>query len=104
MVSIPAASLNGVNLARIREQFPEKAVEIERIGKLLLTGMESEDEFLRLCRLLFEVGEKTKSAELLRANASEGDAAYTLYKELHGPKAEEAFRRSIAPLSGNFSR
>ena len=76
--SIPAGSLAGVDLDKIRSFDSRSANEIARLGSLLEAGSESEAEFLKLCELLCHVGERRQARELLLANSDEGDPAQSL--------------------------
>src|SRR5882724_2227072 len=102
MDGIPAASIAGVNLDRIREHHPDSAREIERIGRSLVAGTETEHELLQLCELLFRVGEKRKAEELLLPNAKDGDVLHDLYRRLFGSVAEENYQNALKAFSSDF--
>jgi len=98
MSSIPAASVYGVEVDRIRETDPIAATEIERIGRLLLTGEETEEDMLLVCRLLYEHAEKGIAELLLVANATEGDELHSLHQRLFGGVNDE-YERAVRNFS-----
>ena len=102
MSRIPAASIAGVDLARIRKDYPAKAPRIEEIGDRLSLGEESNEEFLELCKLLFDVGENSLSEELLIANMDSGSPEFDLYQKLFGCNAIREFSLSIEAFESQF--
>jgi hypothetical protein len=102
MPGIPAASLRGVDLDRLRRDHPVQAEEISRIGLLMNQGEETDEDFRQLCQLLYDVGCVAKSEELLRANAKEGDNNHALYMRLHGTLAEEKLIQAVDYLERQF--
>jgi hypothetical protein len=102
LANIPAASLQGVDLAQIHAVNPVAAVEIERLGLKMESGHESDEEFERLCQLLFDVGAHIKSQRLLLANAREGDRLHSLYKKLFGTDAEVKFHSAVRAFEEQF--
>jgi hypothetical protein len=101
MSGIPGASLSGVEIGRIRSADPDAADEIERLGKLMIIGKETDTEFLRLCELLVQHGEIQKAGELLLANATPGDQYHSLYRHLF-PSAEANYANAVTAFSCQF--
>lgn len=99
--SIPAASLAGVDFDRMQSKHPEYVDEIKRLGSLLTSGDDTEEDFLRLCQLLLAADERSKAMELLLANCTEGDPAHVLF-EAEFPDAERQFERAVAAFGKQF--
>lgn len=100
---IPSASISGIDLQRIESDSANAAREIIRIGELLDHGNETEEDFIRLCDLLYAHGEPAKSEELLRCNiAEEGDAYYRAYRRLHDFTADIGFEKCILAFEAQF--
>ena len=100
---IPAASIDDVNLEKIKKTHPAAAKEIAKIGELLNKGEERQDDLLHLGRLLYEVGEVGESEYLLRRNSvEENDVVHQLYLKLHGTTSQDYFMHSIAHFTSQF--
>ena len=100
---IPAASIDGIDLNRISADSPAAADEIKRIGQLLDQGKDTDSDMVRLCDLLYEHGERTKSEELLRCNVVDMDDSIALaYRRLYGFAADQEFEASIMEFGEQF--
>jgi hypothetical protein len=73
-----AATLAGVNWARIERTSLDAAREIKDLGKLLEAGTDSDADFGRLCELLTQYGETGKATALLIANVDEGEENFEI--------------------------
>ena len=99
--AIPAASLDGVDIAAIRRLDVSAADEIERIGAALTAGTDSEADLVHLCRLLLKFGERGKVEALLSASADDTDGG-RLFRELFATRIE-AFEAAIHAFQAQFS-
>ena len=101
--AIPGASMQGLDLVRIRNRHPEAVQEIEQIGKCLDVGGETEADLLRLGQLLHDVGEIRISEQFLRDNVvQEGDRLHRLYIGLHGSGAERRLEEAVRSFGALF--
>lgn len=98
---IPAASIGDVDFDELERTNPDAAREIRRINSLMINGEDSKAEFLRLCRLLFDVGKHTASEYLLRRNLDCYEGA-ALYGELFGSAKEDEFNVAIDAFRVQF--
>ncbi|HUG67858.1 MAG TPA: hypothetical protein VMM76_08900 [Pirellulaceae bacterium] len=100
--AIPAASIGDTDLDAVARHTPAAAKEIARLEDLMNRGEDTNDEFLLLCRLLFDVGSVGAAEVLLRRNLdySEGDA---LYAELFGTEKQEEFYAAIQAFESQFN-
>ncbi|MFO0553689.1 MAG: hypothetical protein U0271_35225 [Polyangiaceae bacterium] len=73
-VVIPAASLNGISASHP----PEVRRELERLFDLA-THEDTQENLVELCKLLLSVNERSKSHDLLRANARPGRPSEAFY-------------------------
>jgi hypothetical protein len=99
--AIPAANIGDTDLVALAQTNPAAAKEIARLEVLMNRGEETKEEFLRLCRLLFDVGSVAASEILLRRNLDyyEGHA---LYVRLHGTAKQEEFAAAIEAFKSQF--
>jgi len=102
MNEIPAGTTDGVDLRRLRATNPDAAAQIETIGAKLRTGDMTFGELLALCQLLYDAGERGPAESLLRANVTEGDDGYKLYRRLFGDRSEVTFERAISRFVEQF--
>jgi hypothetical protein len=101
MSGIPAASLSDLDIERIRTANPLAASKIERVAALLRKGEETEDDMLRICTLLLEIGETAKAESLLVANSTYGDRLHALHRQFFGD-VECFFAKALADFSGQL--
>jgi hypothetical protein len=101
MGSIPAASLAGVDLIRIRREHKEIASELEHLGSLMVRGLDTPQEFLQLCQLLIACGERAIGKELLLANCGDDDACQLLFRS-EFPEVEDEFNKSVKAFKEQF--
>src|SRR5262245_58399644 len=99
--AIPAANIGDTDLVALAQTNPAAAKEIARLEGLMNRGEETNEEFLHLCRLLFDVGSVAASEILLRRNLDyyEGHA---LYVRLHGTAKQEEFAAAIEAFKSQF--
>jgi hypothetical protein len=102
MSAIPAGSIHGVNIERIRTLDAQAATEIELIGAAMKVGSETDAQFLRLCGLLISFGEMAKAEELLIANAEEGSPAEQLFHQ-SCPNARSEFDDAVQAFARQYS-
>jgi len=97
-----AATLRGVDWERLRAASPAAADEIDRLGRLMDMGTDSDAEFGRLCELLIKHGETRTATGLLIANVEEGDENF---REFQSILAEPAnfFQAGVASFESQFS-
>jgi hypothetical protein len=98
---IPAAHIADVDLDAIADR--AAAQELARLGDLLDRGEETREEFCRLCQLLHDVGETTKSEYLLRRNLDEDDPSHDLYFKLFGNDKPDQFEAAIESFKSQFN-
>lgn len=98
---IPAANIGETDLVALAETDPEAAREIARLVNLMNRGEESDDECLRLCRLLFDAGSARASEHLLRRNLSFYHG-HVLYIELFGTAKQDEFDAAIEAFKSQF--
>ncbi len=98
---IPAASIGDIDLDAIAKSNLDMAKEIARIDELMNQGKESKEEFLDLCRLLFEAGSVEDSEYLLRRNLEYYNGE-SLYAKLFGTKKHDEYSDAIAMLESQF--
>jgi hypothetical protein len=99
--AIPAANIGETDLEAVARVNPAAASEIAVLRDRMDVGEETEQEFLRLCRLLFEVGSAGPAEYLLRRNL-ESEDALSLYAELFGDQKPAEFERSIRAFESQF--
>jgi hypothetical protein len=80
MAGVPGASINGVNLEKIRKKNVKDADEIKRLGQRINSLDFSDDDYLRLCTLLLQYDECYKAKGLLFANCVPGDSLHELFQ------------------------
>ena len=99
--AIPAASIGDTHLDTVAQTNPAAAKDIARLQDLMNRGEESQDDFLRLCQLLFDVGSVADSEYLLRRNMEyyEGES---LYGRLFGTAKQEEFATAIDGFRSQF--
>src|SRR4051794_32325962 len=99
--AIPAASIGDTDLLALAQTNPALAKEIACLEDLMNRGVETKEEFLRLCQLLFDAGSVEASEYLLRRNLDyyEGQA---LYLRLFGTTRQEEFRTAIEAFKSQF--
>jgi hypothetical protein len=95
----PAASISDVDLDSIPER---EAEEIARLGEKMEQGEDTEEDFLRLCQLLYTVGHRAKSEYLLRRNLEEGEPGHDLYIGLFGTVKQEEFESAVEAFKSQF--
>ncbi len=101
---IPAATTDDVDIALVASLSPEAADEIKRIGALIDTGHETDDDIIRLGELLHQFGQPALGEEKLRKGVfEEGDAIYKTYRRLFGYAADEEFMHSIEAFARQFN-
>ena len=98
---MPAAHIANVDLDAIADR--AAAQELARLGDLLGRGEETPEEFCRLCQLLHDVGETTKSEHLLRRNLDDDDRSHDLYFKLFGNDKPEQFEAAIESFKSQFN-
>jgi hypothetical protein len=98
---IPAANIGDADLAALARTNPEAAREIARLEALMHRGEETKEEFLRLCRLLFDVRSIAASEILLRRNL-DYYGGRTLYTELFGTTKPDEFEAAIEAFQTQF--
>jgi hypothetical protein len=98
---IPAANIGETDLEAIAQVNPAAAAEIATLRDRMDLGEETEEEFLRLCRLLCEVGSRGSAEYLLRRNL-DGEVALSVYAELFGDEKPAEFERSIRTFESQF--
>lgn len=99
--AIPAASIGNTDSGTVAQTNPVAAEEIARLEDLMNRGEESEDDFLRLCQLLFDVGSVADSEYLLRRNLEYYDGE-SLYKRLFGTVKQGEFDSAIDAFKSQF--
>lgn len=100
-MAIPAANIGDTDLVALARTNPAAAKEIARLVGLMNRGEETQEEFLQLCQLLFDVGSVAASEILLRRNL-DGDEAHSLYVRLFGTAKEEVFHTAIETFQSQF--
>jgi hypothetical protein len=100
--AIPAANIGDTHLIALARTNPDAAKEIARLEALMNRGEETDDDFLRLCQLLFDVGSVAAAELLLRRNLDyyQGEA---LYARLFGTAKQEEFDAAIEAFTLQFS-
>jgi hypothetical protein len=98
---IPAANIGDTDLPALAETNPEAAKEIARLEALMNRGKETQEEFFRLCQLLFDVGAVAASEYLLRRNI-ECDRGHALYSRLFGTAKQTEFDTAIEAFRSQF--
>ena len=100
--AIPAAGIGDTDLDSVAQSNPVAAKEIARLEDLLNRGEETNEEFLRLCQLLFDVGSVAAAEILLRRNLDyyEGEA---LYATLFGTEKQDEFDAAIQAFELQFN-
>jgi hypothetical protein len=99
--SIPAANIGNIDLIALARVNPEGAKEITRLRDLMDRGGETKEDFLRLCRMLFDVGSITASEYLLRRNLDFYDGQ-RLYVQLFGTTKQDEFDAAIEAFKVQF--
>lgn len=99
--AIPAANIGDTDLAALAQTHPEEAREIARLQALMNCGEETDEEFLRLCQLLFDVGSVAASELLLRRNI-DYYGGRNLYITLFGTAKQEEFDTAIEAFQSQF--
>ena len=99
--AIPAANIGDTDLVTLARTNPDEAKEIARLEALMNRGEESDEEFLRLCQLLFDVGSTAASEYLLRRNL-DGCEGRALYTRLFGTTKPEEFDAAIEAFQSQF--
>lgn len=100
---IPAATIEGIDLASVAKDSPADADEIKVIGHSLAVGTETTEDIIRLCDLLYKHGKLAESEELLRCNVLEAnDKLYQAYTRLFGLAADEQFKLSLSVFETQF--
>jgi hypothetical protein len=98
---IPAANIGDTDLVALAQTNPEAAEEIVRLVDLMDRGEEADEEFLRLCQLLFDVGSTNAAEYLLRRNL-DYYGGRDLYTRLFGRAKEEEFDAAIEAFKSQF--
>jgi hypothetical protein len=98
---IPAANIGDLDLAVLAKTNPGAAEEIARLEDLMHNGLESKEQFRRLCQLLYEVGATDDAEYLLRRNL-EFYEGRPLYFQLFGTVKQEEYDRSIEAFQQQF--
>jgi hypothetical protein len=99
--AIPAANIGDTDLVALAQTNPMAAKEIARLEDLMNRGEETNEEFLRLCQLLFDVGSVAASEYLLRRNL-DGYEGHALYIRLFGTARQEEFEAAIEAFKAQF--
>jgi hypothetical protein len=102
MTGIQGASLKGVDMVSLYRRDPERARELENLGRLMTEGKDSEDQFLRLCELLLYFGENDKAKSLLVANASPGDRVAASFHK-HFPDDVDLYAVALKKFEEQFN-
>jgi len=100
--AIPAASIGDTDLVALAKTNPDAAREIARLEDLMNRGEETEEEFRRLCQLLFDVGSVDAAEILLRRNVA-GDKDRALYTQLFGTAKPDEFDDAIEAFKRQFN-
>lgn len=100
-MEIPAASLAGIDLNRIRDQYGSVADELMHIDTLMSSGNDSDQDFLRLIKLLLQIGERSKAKALLVANCKHGEPLEDLLR-LEFPEVIHSYEKSIDAFAQQY--
>jgi hypothetical protein len=100
--AIPAANIGDTDLIALAQTNPDAAKEIARLEALMNRGEETEEEFRRLCQLLFDVGSIAAAEYLLRRNL-DGYDGEALYTRLFGTAKQEEFDAAIEAFEAQFN-
>jgi hypothetical protein len=99
---IPAANIGDTDLIALARTNPEAAKEIARLEDLMNRGEETNEEFLRLCQLLFDVGSVAAAEILLRRNLDFYEGG-VLYARLFGPAKQDEYEAAIEAFRSQFN-
>ena len=99
--AIPAASIGAIDLGLLYRSDPSSAEEIARLEGLMNRGDETDEEFLKLCRLLSDAGAVDDAEYLLRRNI-DYEGGRDLYDELFGSAKINEFERAIKTFETQF--
>lgn len=100
--AIPAANIEDVDMESVAQRDPAAAQEIAELATLLGQGEETEEQFRRLCQVLYELDEKAEAEYLLRRNLEEGDENHKLYLQLFGTLKIDELRAAINAFEAQF--
>ncbi len=97
--TVPAATVEDLDFSFVD---PTVAAEIRRLGQLMNDGEETEEEFVRLIRMVHEAGFTVKGESLLRVNMMGVPDGRAMYLELYGTEKPDAYSTAIAAFQSQF--
>jgi hypothetical protein len=98
MSGIRGAFISDAELAAIDAYSSTVAREIRTLLAVLGPEGGSADDFVRLCKLLYQSGDSERAEALLRANSNGNDLCHEAYRELFGTDAEVLFSVAVRTL------